>query len=632
MVKTYDIAVIGAGAAGLTCAFTAAGFSKKVVLIDKNLPGGECTWSGCIPSKTLINIAKEVHHAKKYAPDLQVDSAEILADIQKSIQRAYAAETPEVLKKSGIDYINGYATFVGPSAIEVDGERIEAKKFILSTGSSPMVPPIDGLNAVPYLTNETIFTQKSFPETMTILGGGAIGVEMSQALNRIGVKVTLVEKSEHILSNEEQEFALMMQQRLIDEGVIIHTSSEAVKAEQKDGQIELAIERDSGTLTVSGAGLLVALGRKANVEGYGLEKVGVEYDKKHIKVDEHMETTAKGIYAVGDVVGPYQLSHMANAQGITAAQNAILPINKKMAYEHVTWCTYTDPELGRSGLSEEEARKQYGDSIRIYELDYSELDRAKTTNEPFGKAKIILDKKGFILGTTILGDRAGEIISQIQTIKTLKINMGKLSGVIHPYPTYSELLVKIGKKVYVDNLLNLPVAKVYTKAKELEAEDVKKGAVGATAVIGTIVASMAIKNNRKPKGLGVHNGRLKEMPFTPNAVSSQTAKKSARVESFPFNGTKDEAKKNLLGMLKGYEGVKIIETDADYIYAVWTSPTMKFHDDIEFYFNNQTKQIEFRSASRVGYSDAGVNRKRYNNMRNRYLSISAHSKNNWKNK
>ncbi|WP_142829600.1 FAD-dependent oxidoreductase [Planococcus soli] len=626
MVKKYDIAIIGAGAAGLTAAFTGAGFSKSVVLIDKNLPGGECTWSGCIPSKSLINIAKEVHHAKKYTPNLEVDTSVVLKDIQDVIQKVYAGESPDVLKKSGIDFINGYAKFVGPHAVEVDGERIEAKKIILSTGSSPMVPPIDGLDNVSYLTNETIFTQKSFPKTMTILGGGAIGVELSQALNRIGVQVTLVEKFERILPKDEEEMVLMIQQRLIDEGVTIHTSATAVKAEQNGRQINLKIEKDGNEQTISSEGLLVALGRQANVKGYNLEGVGIEFDSKSIQVDDHLETTAKGIYAIGDVVGPYQLSHMANAQGITATQNAILPINRKMDYEHVTWCTYTDPELGRSGMSEEEAREEYGDSIRVYEHDYADIDRANTKKDSIGKVKIILDKKGYILGASILGDRAGEIISQIQTIKSLHINLGKLSGVIHPYPTYSEVLVKIGKKVYVDNLLNQPVVKTFNKAKEGELPADKIAIFGVAAAAGLGIANMAIKNNVKPK-LGVKNGRLKKMPSTPNAVSSQSIPRDKYVPALPYNGSKSDAKKNLIGMLKGYEGVEIIQNDDSYVYAVATSKKMKFKDDIEFYFNDAAQWIEFRSASRVGYSDAGVNRKRYDEMKNRYINISRHTRN-----
>ncbi|MGE6369993.1 FAD-dependent oxidoreductase [Planococcus kocurii] len=623
MVKNYDIAIIGAGAAGLTAAFTAAGFSKSVVLIDKNLPGGECTWSGCIPSKSLINIAKEVHHAKKYTPSLQVDTSVVLTDIQEVIQKVYAGESPEVLQQSGIDFMNSYAKFVGPHTLEVDGERIEAKKIILSTGSSPMVPPIDGLDNVSYLTNETIFTQKSFPKTMTILGGGAIGVELSQALNRIGVKVTLVEKFERILPKDEEELVLMIQQRLIDEGVIIHTGATAVRAEQKDDIIDLKIEKNGSELTVSGEGLLVALGRQANVKGYGLETAGVEFDSKKIQVDDHLETTTKGIYAIGDVVGPYQLSHMANAQGITATQNAILPINRKMDYEHVTWCTYTDPELGRSGLSEEEAREKYGDSIRVYEHQYADLDRANTKKDSIGKVKIILDKKGYILGASILGDRAGEIISQIQTIKTLKINMGKLSGVIHPYPTYSEVLVKIGKKVYVDNLLNQPLVKTFNKAKDGELSVEKMALYGTAAVAGISLANIAIQNSVKPK-LGEKNGRLKEMPSSPNAVSSQTTAKDKHVPAWPYNGSKNDAKKSLIGMLKGYEGAEIRQNDENYVYVVVTSKALKFKDDIEFFFNDATQRIEFRSASRVGYSDWGVNRNRYDDMRNRYYSISTH--------
>ncbi|AIY05440.1 FAD-dependent pyridine nucleotide-disulfide oxidoreductase [Planococcus sp. PAMC 21323] len=626
MVKKYDIAIIGAGAAGLTAAFTAAGFSKSVVLIDKNLPGGECTWSGCIPSKSLINIAKEVHSAKKYTPDLQVDTSVVLKDIQDVIQKVYAGESPDVLEEAGIDFINSYAKFIEPHALEVDNERIEAKKIILSTGSSPMVPPIEGLDQVSYLTNETIFTQTTFPKTMTILGGGAIGVELSQALNRIGVKVTLVEKFERILPKDEEDLVLMIQQRLIDEGVTIHTGATAVRAEQSGEIIDLIIEKDGSEQTISGEGLLVALGRQANVKGFGLETAGVEYDSKSIKVDDYLETTTKGVYAIGDVVGPYQLSHMANAQGILATQNAILPINRKMDYEHVTWCTYTDPELGRSGLSEDEAREKYGDSIRVYEHEYADLDRANTKKDSIGKVKIILDKKGYILGASILGDRAGEIISQIQTIKTLKINMGKLSGVIHPYPTYSEVLVKIGKKVFVDNLLNQPVVKTFNQAKAGELPAKKIGIYGAVATAGIGIANLVLNNNLKPK-LGVENGRLKEIPSTPNAISSQTTKQEMHVPAWPYNGNKHMAKQSLLRMLENYEGIKIQQNDGNYVHAVAVSKPLGFKDDIEFYFNDQAERIEYRSASRVGYSDWGVNRERYDDMRGRYFSILAQKQN-----
>src|SRR5690606_16614031 len=235
------------------------------------------------------------------------------------------------------------------------------------------------------------------------------------------------------------------------------------------------------------------------------------------------------------------------------------------------------------------------------------------------------EKKGYILGASILGDRAGEIISQIQTIKSLHINMGKLSGVIHPYPTYSEVLVKIGKKVYVDNLLNQPVVKTFNKAKAGEIPAERVAIYGAATAAGIGIANMAIQNNIKPK-LGVENGRLKEMPSTPNAVSSQTISKDKYVQALPYAGDRQQSEKCLVGMLKGYQDVEIVQHEERYIHAVAKSKLFKFKDDIEFYFNESKQQIEFRSASRVGYSDNGVNRKRYDEMRNRYMSIASHNR------
>lgn len=464
--KKYDLAVIGAGAGGLTAAFTGVGFSKKVVLIDKEKPGGECTWSGCVPSKGLIHIAKEVHAAKKYTPNLKVDTSRVLNDVRSVIDEVYQGETPEKLQEAGIDYVNGYATFVNKKTIEVNGEKIKAKKFIIATGSSPMVPPIPGLAEVRYLTNETIFQQPSFSDEMIVLGGGAIGVELSQALNRLGVKVTLVEMAEHILPRDEEELVILAEERLREEGVNILTSTKAVQVREESEGIRLTIEKQGEQREISGDQLVVALGRQANVGNMGLEKAGVKFSKKGIEINDHLESSGKGIYAVGDVAGPFQFSHMANAQGILAVQNAILPINKKMSYEHVTWATYIDPELARSGLTEAEAREKYGDSIRVYKHSFEALDRAITTQDSIGMVKIIVDKKGFIIGATIFGDCAGEIISQIQTIKSLGINLGKLAKVIHPYPTYSEVLIKIAKKVYVDNLLEQPAVKLVNKIRK----------------------------------------------------------------------------------------------------------------------------------------------------------------------
>jgi pyruvate/2-oxoglutarate dehydrogenase complex dihydrolipoamide dehydrogenase (E3) component len=460
--KEYDVAIIGSGSAGLTAAYTAKGFSKKVILFDKNKPGGECTWSGCIPSKAIINIAKEIHIAKKYS-DIKADTGEVLEKVRKIISNVYEEETPEVLKRDGIDYINGFAKFIDKNTLNVNGEEIKAKKIFISTGSSPMVPPIEGLKDVNYLTNENIFREEKLPESIIILGGGAIGVELAQAMNRIGVKVSLVEMMDTILNKEEPKLIAMLERKLRSEGVKLYTSYKAEKVSEKHGKISLYVIKDGSQEVITADKILVCLGRVPNIEGLDLEKASVIYNKKAIAVNEYLETSTKGIFAIGDVAGPYLFSHMANVQGITAVQNALLPIKKKINYSHVAWCTFSDPELARAGFTEQEAREKYGDSIRVYEQDYNNLDRAKTQEDDEGIVKIICDKRGKVLGASILGDRAGEIISQVQVVKTLGINFAKLTKVIHPYPTYGEVLLKISKKVYLDNILNNSIIKLFKK-------------------------------------------------------------------------------------------------------------------------------------------------------------------------
>lgn len=460
--KRFDVVIIGAGAGGLTCAFTARGFGRTVALIDKNKPGGECTWSGCIPSKALINQANEVFIAKKYS-DFSVDTSQVMENVRNVIGHVYAEETPEVLGRSGINYIEGKAKFLSSKMIEVNGERLEGKKVFITTGSSPMVPPIEGLDKVDFLTNESIFELEELPKSVIVLGAGAIGVELSQAMNRLGVSVSLVEMAETILPREDIELTKLLEERLKKEGVKVFTSQKAVKAYSDNNIITLQIEGDSGKVEVSGNKILLALGRVPNTQDLDLEKAGIKYGKAGIDVNEYLETTARGVYAVGDVTGKYMFSHMANAQGIKAVQNALFPFNRKMNYSDAVWCTFTSPELATVGLTEKEAKEKYGDSIRVYRHSYNQLDRAKTKPGSLGEVKLVLSKKGRVIGCSILGDRAGEIISEVQLAKSLGVNFGKLGAVIHPYPTYSEILSKIGKKVLVDNFLNMSIVRAFRK-------------------------------------------------------------------------------------------------------------------------------------------------------------------------
>jgi pyruvate/2-oxoglutarate dehydrogenase complex dihydrolipoamide dehydrogenase (E3) component len=456
--RKVDVAIIGAGSGGLTVAYTARGFGKSVLMIDKNLPGGECTWAGCIPSKALINQANDIYTAGKYA-EFVVNTELVMDKVRGIIENVYQGESIDVLKKDGIDFLQGAGRFVAANRLEVLGEEIEAKKIFICTGSSPMVPPIEGVDKIEILTNENFFLQKQLPKSILVLGGGAIGVELSQAMNRLGVQVQLIEMADQILPREDEKVVSLLRKELEREGLLIHTSAKAVKVYEEEGKVKLQLSTSTGMKVVEGDRILFALGRVPNVMHLDLEKAGIAYTKKGITVNPNMETTAKGVYAVGDVAGSYMFSHIANAQGIRAVQNAILPINKKMDYTNVSWCTFTSPELATAGLTEKEARERYGNSIRVYEYPYGNIDRAKTKEGSFGMVKLILKQNGKVLGCTILGERAGEIISEVQVVKTLGINFGKLANVIHPYPTYSEVLNKIGKKVLVDNLWNLPVVR-----------------------------------------------------------------------------------------------------------------------------------------------------------------------------
>lgn len=460
--KTYDLIVIGTGAAGLTAAFTALGFGKRVLVVEKDRPGGECTWSGCIPSKALINQAKAMHSARQFA-EVSVDGAAVLTRVRDVSERVYLDETPEVLEQAGADYLKGRARFIDAHHIEVDGQRINGRKFILATGSRPLLPPIEGLDSVDYLTNESLFQLQDLPQSLLVLGGGVISMELAQAMNRLGVTVTIVEMAPEVLPREEPEFAAALRERLQAEGVHFEVGTKAVKVTGSEGGTILVAERNGQTLELSAERLLVALGRKANVDNLGLETAGVKVDPGLV-LNKQLRTTAKNIYACGDVAGPYLLSHMANYQGKIAAMNAILPLRRSVNYDHVSWAIFTDPEFARAGLTEAEAREQYGKRIRVYHYDMAaKLDRAKTKAGDGGRIKLITNSKGKVLGAHILAERAGELIAEVQVMKTLGLNFAKLQGVIHPYPSYADSLRQISQQVLLDNIYQHPVVRFARK-------------------------------------------------------------------------------------------------------------------------------------------------------------------------
>jgi len=467
MNREYDVIVIGAGSGGLTAAFTASGFGKKVLIVDKNKPGGGCTWTGCVPSKAFIHYAKGYYTTKKYLvkSGLEVDltvTDKALSYVQGKIAEVYSGETPEKLEENGLSYLKGEVSFLNGNQISINGETYEADKYVIATGSSPLVPPISGLENIDYLTNESFFLQDSLPKSMVVLGGGAIGVELAQAMNRLGVEVSVVEMFPRILPRDDESHSLLLQKILTEEGIRFYLGKKAVAFEQEGNLSKVFCEGDVSP--VSGEKVLMALGRSPNINGLELEKAGIKYNRRGIVVDKYLFTSNKKVVAVGDVVGPYQFSHMANVQGIKAVQNLILPVKTKISYENVAYATFTEPELANAGLIESEARTKYGKSVRVYNMPLYSLDRSKTDNEVTGNVKIILNKAGYVLGASILANRAGEMIGEIQTLKTNKKKFKTMAKVIHPYPTYSEIFTKIGKKVTIDDIFNNPVVKMFRKS------------------------------------------------------------------------------------------------------------------------------------------------------------------------
>lgn len=466
----FDIAVIGGGAGGLFAASVANGLGAKTCLIEKNRLGGDCTWFGCMPSKALLKSAQVANLAKRFSEfgitaqgDFRLDSAKVMSHVRDVVREIATHHPPELFEQRGIKVIFGAPQFTGTKTIEVTGQELTAKKFIICTGSHPVVPPIEGLKNINYLTNENIFTLEKLPLSLIVLGGGPIGVELSQAFNRLGVKIFIVEMMERILFREDKEAAQILENKLKSEGIEILTGKKAVKFLKKGNLVSCLLE-DKGKIQqeISAENVLVAVGRAPNIEGLDLEKANVAHSKTGIKVNAFLQTTNKDIFACGDVVGPYLFSHIAAYQAQVCVRNSLFKriAWQKAHYENVPWATFTEPELAHLGLTEEEAclpgrqaRTKHG-FVNVYKTEYSASDRAVTDLEKEGLVKVITDKKGYILGAHIVGANASEIIQGFLLAKSLKIPLAKLAQTIFIYPTLSELVKKTAAKPLLEKASN----------------------------------------------------------------------------------------------------------------------------------------------------------------------------------
>ena len=442
MAVDYDVVIIGGGSGGLVVASAAAQLKAKVALVEKDRLGGDCLWFGCVPSKSLIHasrIAYEVKNAERfgiYTNPPEINFAIANGHVEKVISAIQPHDSPERFRGLGVEVIFGEGKFVDARTFEVNGQQLKARNFVVSTGSRPAIPPIPGLKEAGFLTNEQVFSLKEAPKSLAVIGGGPIGCELGQALSRLGVEVTIIASRDQILPKEEPEAALVVEKQLESEGIRILKNTRAEKVEVIDGQKYISITTGSATIVVDE--ILVSAGRTPNVNSLNLEAAGVEYDEKGIKVNEKLQTTNSRIYGCGDVIGGYQFTHVAGYEASVVIQNALFFPTKKADYRVIPWATFTDPELARVGLTEQQARNRYGDDIYILKQDFVGVDRGQAEGATTGFAKIITRSDGEILGAHIVGPSAGELIHEIILAMSNNLKISALSG-IHIYPTLAEV-------------------------------------------------------------------------------------------------------------------------------------------------------------------------------------------------
>lgn len=445
----YNMIVIGAGSAGLVSAYIAATVKAKVALIEKHKMGGDCLNTGCVPSKALLRSAKVLSLFKRAedfglkVPDLDFDFAKVMERIQNVIREIEPHDSVERYTGLGVDCISGEAKILSPFEVSVNGKTLTTKNIVVATGARPMVPNIPGLSDIKFLTSDTVWSLREKPKRMVVLGGGAIGSELSQAFARLGVQVTMVEMAPRILSKEDNDVSEIMQEKLKKDGVNILVGHRAVRL--------ISGRNHGGTLVCEVSGkevqiefdqILVALGRKANVSGFGLEALEIEIAPNGtIVADSFLRTTNyPNVYVCGDVTGPYQFTHTASHQAWYVAVNALFSPFKKFAvdYRVIPWCTFTDPEVARVGLSEIEA-KEKGIAVEVTRYGIDDLDRAIAESEAHGFVKVLTppgsDK---ILGATIVGAQAGELLAEYVLAMKHGLGLSKILGTIHSYPTMAE--------------------------------------------------------------------------------------------------------------------------------------------------------------------------------------------------
>ncbi|SFE51733.1 dihydrolipoyl dehydrogenase family protein [Roseivivax sediminis] len=435
-----DLLVIGAGSGGLSVAAGASQMGANVVLLERGEMGGDCLNYGCVPSKALIRSAKTAHamrHAARYgigSVEPSVDYAAAKDHVQEVIASIAPHDSQGRFEGLGVRVIRETGRFVSETEVEAGAHLIRARRIVLATGSSPMVPPIPGLDAVPYLTNETLWDLRELPEHLLIIGGGPIGMEMAQTHRRLGSRVTVIEGAK-ALGKDDPELAEVALDAIRGEGVEIVEGAQAAEVRGTAGAIE--VETGDGRV-FAGSHLLLAVGRRANVDDLNLTRAGIETTKTGVKVDARLKTTNRRVYAIGDVAGGLQFTHVASYHAGLVVRSAVLGLPAKASTDHLPWATYTDPELANVGLTEAQAKERFGDKVEVARFDYDGNDRAQADRLTTGRVKVVVHR-GRPVGAAIVGHQAGEHIGLWAFAISSKAKMQNVAGMVAPYPTYSEL-------------------------------------------------------------------------------------------------------------------------------------------------------------------------------------------------
>lgn len=459
----YDAVVIGGGAAGLTASGISANLGAKTMMIERHRLGGDCTWTGCVPSKVLLKAGKVVRRIKEASRFGLVDSEPVI-DFKKVVEHVHKirdevyeeADDPKIYEDQGIEVVFGEASFVDAHTIEIQlaeggSRKVSSRYFFIASGASASVPPIKGLEEVDYLTNESLFEIEHLPEELLIIGGGPIGTEMSQAFTSLGSKVTVIDMADRIMRNDDEELVEILMSELQSQGVTFEMESSIKSVVQNGGRVEVHVDQSREEKVISGTHLLVATGRKPNIANLNLESAGIKSNERGIPVDDSCQTNISHIYAIGDVNGRYQFTHMSEHTAKVATTSALLKLPMKIDEKHVPWATFTEPELAHVGRTEEQLEKQ-SVNFETYRFPYSKIDRALTESEATGLVKIYANKlTGKIYGASVVGAHAGEFISEYALAMKNGVSMRGIADTIHPYPSWSLGARRAADQWYIKN-------------------------------------------------------------------------------------------------------------------------------------------------------------------------------------